>query len=167
MDRFGRPPARASTVRDATVRAASPADMEALAWLLDNSIPIPGTGRRIGLDAIVGLVPGLGDVLSGGLGILVVARGVQLGLPGVVIARMLANVALDFIIGSIPVLGDAFDMWFKANARNVGLVRRYALAPGTSTAPQWAFFGAILLGLVLLAVAAVWLIAEILGTLIG
>jgi len=141
--------------------------MEALAWLLDNSIPIPGTGRRIGLDAVIGLVPGLGDVVSGGLGIIVVARAVQLGLPGVVIARMLVNVALDFVVGSIPLIGDAFDLWFKANARNVGLVRRYALAPGSSTAPQWGFFGAILLALILLAVATVWLVAELLGTVIG
>jgi hypothetical protein len=157
MDRYGR----------AARSAASPADMEALAWLLDNSIPIPGTGRRIGIDAIIGLVPGLGDVVSGGLGILVVARGVQLGLPGVVVARMLVNVALDFVIGSIPIIGDAFDLWFKANQRNVGLVRRYSLAPGASTAPQWGFFIAILAGMVLLAVAMVWLIAELLGTVIG
>jgi hypothetical protein len=156
-DRYGR----------ATQTAASPADMEALAWLLDNSIPIPGTGRRIGLDAVIGLVPGVGDVVSGGLGILVVARGVQVGLPGVVVARMLANVALDFVIGSIPVIGDAFDLWFKANQRNVGLVRRYTLAPGASTAPQWGFFIAILAGMVLLAVAVVWLIARLLGTIIG
>jgi hypothetical protein len=141
--------------------------MEALAWLLDNSIPIPGTGRRIGIDAIIGLVPGLGDVVSGGLGILVVARGVQLGLPGVVVARMLVNVALDFVIGSIPIIGDAFDLWFKANQRNVGLVRRYSLTPGASTAPQWGFFIAILAGMVLLAVAMVWLLAELLGTVIG
>ncbi len=159
MDRYGRSPARAGT--------ASQADMEALAWLLDNSIPIPGTSRRIGLDAVIGLVPGLGDVVSGGLGILVVARAVQLGLPGVVIARMLVNVALDFVIGSIPVIGDAFDLWFKANARNIGLVRRYTLAPGSSTAPQWGFFGVILAGLMLVAVATVWLIAELLGTVIG
>ena len=159
MDRYGRSPARAGTT--------SPADMEALAWLLDNSIPIPGTARRIGLDAVIGLVPGLGDVVSGGLGILVVARAVQLGLPGVVIARMLVNVALDFVIGSIPVIGDAFDLWFKANARNVDLVRRYTLAPGSSTAPQWGFFGVILAGLILLAVAMVWLIAELVGTVIG
>jgi hypothetical protein len=157
MERYGR----------AAGTAASPADMEALAWLLDNSIPIPGTGRRIGIDAIIGLVPGLGDVVSGGLGVLVVARGVQLGLPGVVVARMLVNVALDFVIGSIPIIGDAFDLWFKANQRNVGLVRRYSLAPGASTAPQWGFFIAILAGLVLLAAAMVWLIADLLGTVIG
>jgi hypothetical protein len=141
--------------------------MEALAWLLDNSIPIPGTGRRIGLDALVGLVPGLGDVLSGGLGLLVVVRAAQLGVPGVVLARMLANVALDFAIGSIPVIGDAFDLWFKANARNVALVRRSIAAPGAATAGSWALVGAVAAALVLLAAGGVWLLAEVLGTVIG
>jgi hypothetical protein len=148
-------------------RGASAADMEALAWLLDNSIPIPGTGRRIGLDALVGLVPGLGDVLSGGLGLLVVVRAAQLGVPGVVLARMLANVALDFSIGSIPVIGDAFDLWFKANARNVALVRRSIAASGAATAGSWALVGAVAAALVLLAAGGVWLLAEVLGTVIG
>jgi hypothetical protein len=160
LDRYERTPRRART-------AASPGDMEALAWLLDHSIPIPGTGRRIGLDAVIGLVLSVGAVGSGGLGILVVARAVQLGLPGIVVARMLVDVAVDFVIGSIPVLGDAFDLWFKANQRNVGLVRRFTLAPGSSTAPQWGFFIAILAGMVLLAVAVVWLIGRLLRTVIG
>ncbi|HEX2195123.1 MAG TPA: DUF4112 domain-containing protein [Candidatus Limnocylindria bacterium] len=158
MYRYGPPPAS---------RTASPADMEALAWLLDNSIPIPGTGRRIGIDALIGLVPGLGDIISGGLGILVVARAAQLGLPRVVLARMLANLAVDFVIGSIPLIGDAFDLWFKANARNVGLFRRYSANPYAPTTSQWAFFGAILLGMVLLAVGTVWLIGRLLTTVIG
>jgi hypothetical protein len=128
-------------------------EVEFLAWLLDNSIPIPGTGRRIGIDAIIGFVPGLGDILSGGLGLVVVLRGAQLGLPKVVIARMLANLGIDFVIGSIPVIGDAFDLWFKANARNLGLMRRYVDAPGNSTAGQWLFF-AVAAGL-LIAVAAI------------
>lgn len=144
---------------------ASAADVELLAWLLDNSIPIPGTGRRIGLDAVIGLVPGLGDVVSGGLGLLVVIRAAQRGLPNIVLARMLTNVALDFAIGSIPVIGDAFDLWFKANARNVGLLRRYAEAPTTSTAGQWAFFVGLLLALGAMALAFAWLIWSLLGAL--
>jgi hypothetical protein len=143
------------------------ADVEALAWLLDNSIPIPGTGRRIGLDAVVGLVPGLGDVLSGGLGLIVVLRGAQLGVPGIVLARMLANVALDFAIGSIPIIGDAFDLWFKANARNVRLIRGYTAAPQHSTAGAWAFFGLLLALVVLLAIGAVWVLSNLLGAIFG
>jgi hypothetical protein len=146
---------------------ASPADIEALAWLLDNSIPIPGTGRRIGLDALVGLVPGLGDVLSGGLGLVVVVRGAQLGVPGIVLARMLANLAIDFLAGSIPLIGDAFDMWFKANLRNVRLIRRHALAPESSRTGSWAFFGVLLGVAVLLALGAVWLLWTLLSAIFG
>ncbi|MGH2428957.1 MAG: DUF4112 domain-containing protein, partial [Candidatus Limnocylindria bacterium] len=86
-------------------------EVELLAWLLDNSIRVPGTGgRRIGLDAIIGFVPVVGDVLAGGLALIVVARGAQIGVPRVVLARMLFNVAVDFVIGSIPIAGDAFDL---------------------------------------------------------
>lgn len=147
--------------------AASVADVELLAWLLDNSIPIPGTRRRIGLDAVIGLVPGLGDVLSGGLGLLVLVRGVQRGLPSIVLARMLVNVALDFVIGSIPVIGDAFDLWYKSNARNVALLRRYAVSPKASTAGQWAFFIGLLVAVGSVAAAFVWLIWSLLRALIG
>jgi hypothetical protein len=140
-------------------------DAEMLAWLLDNSIPIPGTGRRIGLDALIGLVPGLGDVLSGGLGILIVARGVQRGLPPIVLARMFANVALDFVVGAIPVIGDAFDFWYKANARNIRLMRRYSELPTASTAAEWAFFAVVLAVIGALAAGTVWLIWSILGAL--
>ena len=147
-------------------RQADLDEVELIAWLLDNSIPIPGTGRRIGIDAIVGFVPGLGDVVSGAIGLIVVARGAALGLPRVVIARMLVNTLLDFLIGSIPVIGDAFDLWFKANARNVGLMRTYLGDRDRSTAPEWAFF-AILAGvLVVVAAGMVWLIGAIIGELL-
>jgi hypothetical protein len=150
-----------------TRTAAAASDVEALAWLLDNSIPIPGTGRRIGLDSVVGLVPGLGDVLSGGIGLFVVLRGAQLGVPGIVLARMLVNVAVDFAIGAIPILGDAFDLWFKANMRNVALIRRHTTLPEASTAGSWAFFGGLLLAVLLLAAGILWLVARLLGAIFG
>ena len=141
------------------------AEVELLAWLLDNSIPIPGTGRRIGLDALIGLIPGAGDLVSGALGLLVVARAAQRGLPTIVLARMLANVALDFTIGAIPIIGDIFDMWFKSSVRNVGLMRRYVAEPESSTTGQWLFFGGILATLGLAAFAFVWLIWTLLGAI--
>ena len=145
----------------------SVADAELIAWLLDNSIPIPGTGRRIGLDAVIGLVPGLGDILAGGLGLLIVARAVQRGLPTVVLARMLANVALDFAIGSVPIIGDAFDLWYKSNARNVALLRRYADNPSASTAGQWPFFLGLLAVIGAVAIGFVWLVWAALSALFG
>ena len=143
-------------------------EVETLAWLLDNSIPVPGTGgRRIGADAIVGLVPVVGDLLSAGVGLFVVWRGSRLGLPRVVVARMLANSAVDLAVGAIPVVGDAFDLWFKANTRNLRLMRRHLEEPGASTRGE-AVGLFILLGVVLLGFALViWLLVALLTTEIG
>ncbi len=92
-------------------------------------------------------------------------RAAQRGLPTIVLARMLANVALDFGIGAIPVIGDLFDMWYKANIRNVGLMRRHVANPDASTAGQWLFFGGILATLGLAAFAFVWLVWTLLGAI--
>jgi hypothetical protein len=147
--------------------SASTGDVELLAWLLDNSIPIPGTGRRIGLDALVGLIPGVGDFVSAGLGLLVVARATQRGLPNVVLARMLFNVALDFAIGAIPFIGDLFDFAYKSNTQNIGLLRRHAERPNASTAGTWLFFGGLLAVLGLAAFAFVWLVWSVIGAILG
>jgi hypothetical protein len=138
-------------------------EVELIAWLLDNSIPIPGTGRRVGLDGIIGLVPGVGDLLSAGISVLVVVRAAQFSLPRIVLVRMLVNVALDLGIGAIPVLGDAFDLWFKASTRNLDLMRRYLAAPESSTRGQWLFFGALLLGALALVAGSLWAVATAIG----
>jgi hypothetical protein len=147
-------------------RQADLDEVETIAWLLDNSIPVPGTSRRIGIDAIVGLVPGLGDVLSGLVSVLIVARAAALGMPRVVVARMLFNVALDFVVGAVPIVGDAFDLWFKANARNVGLMRAYLGDRDRSTAPEWGFFGLVLVALAVLVALVVWLISALIAELV-
>ena len=154
--------------RERPDRSRALAEVETLAWLLDNSIPVPGTGgRRFGIDAVIGFVPVVGDLVSGGLGLFVIWRATRLGLPRVVVARMLANSAIDLAIGSIPVLGDAFDLWFKANTRNIGLMRRHLERPDTSTREEWL----VLLGLVgavVLVVALVgWLLISLLTTVVG
>jgi hypothetical protein len=141
--------------------------VELIAWLLDNSIPIPGTGRRIGLDGIVGLVPGVGDLLSAGVSVLVVVRAAQLNLPRIVLLRMLANVALDLGIGAIPVVGDAFDLWFKASSRNLDLMRRFLTAPESSTRGQWLFFGGLLLATLAVVAGSLWLVSLVIGWLLG
>ncbi|MBA2264424.1 MAG: DUF4112 domain-containing protein [Chloroflexi bacterium] len=149
-------------------RSRALGEVETLAWLLDNSIPVPGTGgRRFGIDAIIGLVPVVGDVISGGIGLFVVWRGSRMGLPRVVVARMLANSALDLLIGSIPVIGDAFDLWFKANTRNLGLMRRHLERPETSTRNEWLVVGA-LIGIVLAIVLSIgWLLASVVNALVS
>src|SRR5918996_1184588 len=89
-----------------------------LAWLLDNSIALPGTRFRIGLDAILGLVPGLGDLLGVLLSSYIVREAARLGAPPSVLARMVWNVAIEGIAGMVPFLGDVFDAACKANQRN-------------------------------------------------
>ncbi len=149
-------------------RSRALTEVEALAWLLDNSIPVPGTGgRRLGIDAIIGLVPIFGDLVSGGLGLFVVWRGSRMGLPRGVVARMLANSAIDFVIGSIPLIGDAFDLWFKANTRNLGIMRRYIEYPDTSTRNEWLVISA-LVGILIAIVAVIgWMIVAVIAAVAG
>lgn len=97
--------------------------LDHLATLLDNSIRIPGTRIRVGLDGLIGLVPGIGDSLMLLAGLYVVLRARMLGAPMSIVLQMLVNLALDFVVGSVPVLGDIFDIAFKANIRNVDLLR--------------------------------------------
>jgi hypothetical protein len=126
-----------------------------LAWLLDSSIRIPGTRFRFGLEPIIGLVPGAGDVVSGALGFYLVMRAVQFRLPLVVVLRMIANTVLDLIIGAVPLLGDLFDFVYKSNRRNMELFDRYASDPGADTRGQWAF----LAGVVAIAIGSLFLVA--------
>ena len=99
------------------------ARMDALATLLDTAFVIPGTGIRFGLDALIGLVPGIGDAVTTVMSLFIVHEAYQLGAPGHVIARMLGNVALDGVIGAVPLAGDAFDVIWRSNRRNMRLLR--------------------------------------------
>lgn len=149
-------------------RTRSLAEVEALAWLLDNSIPVPGTGgRRFGVDAVIGLVPGIGDIVSGALGLIVVWRGSRMGLPRIVVGRMLLNTLVDIAVGAIPILGDAFDLWFKASTRNLGLMRRHLERPDTSTRDDWLAV-LLMVGVVIGIIVAIgWLIVSVVAALVG
>lgn len=92
-----------------------------LAWLLDSSIRLPG-GFRIGLDGLIGLVPGVGDLVAAGLSAYIMVEAARMKLPAGVLARMGLNVLLELLVGSIPLFGDLFDFAFKANQRNVRLM---------------------------------------------
>ena len=133
----------------ATPSASVPAWIERLAWLMDSSIPI---GRRwsIGLDGIVGLVPGVGDLAGALISALIVASATQAGLPRAAIARMMANVALDTLLGGIPVVGDLFDFAYKANTKNIKIYRAYVQGR-KQTVRNWTFMFAVVLGLLALA----------------
>lgn len=120
---------RRANWQDPVLRADSLRRVERLAWLLDSAIVIPGIGRRIGVDALLGIVPVVGDVASSVLGGWIVYEAWRLGAPLHLIARMLGNLAIDTGIGAIPVAGDVFDAAWKANQRNATLLRDW-LATG-------------------------------------
>ena len=100
-----------------------------LAWLLDSSIPLPGTKFRIGLDALIGLIPGIGDVIGMILSSYIVSESARAGLPKAILARMVFNVALEGAVGIIPIVGDLFDAGWKANQRNTRLLDAYLQNP--------------------------------------
>jgi uncharacterized protein DUF4112 len=96
-----------------------------VAQLYDAGIRIPGTRFHIGLDPIIGLIPGLGDLIGAGVALWIVAEAVRLGASGRVLVRMLVNIAIDTLGGAIPVAGDVFDALWKANLKNVRLLERH------------------------------------------
>jgi hypothetical protein len=122
--------------------------LQRFAWLLDNSIPLPGTRFRIGLDAILGLVPGLGDVLGVLLSTYIVREAARLGAPRSVLTHMAWNVAVEGVVGMVPFLGDVFDAVWKANQRNYALLERHLADPrGAARSSRW-FVGLLTIGIV-------------------
>src|SRR5437762_6308532 len=111
--------------RRVPARGLSDEQLDHLAGVLDDIFHIPGTKIRFGLDPIVGLVPGLGDIISGLLSFLIVFAAWQRGLPRVAIMRMVANIGIDTLTGKIPIVGDLFDMMWKSNRMNYNLLVRY------------------------------------------
>ena len=106
-------------------RAERIARLDALASLLDTAFLIPGTNIRFGVDALIGLVPGIGDAVTTLISLYIVSEARALGAPPLLIARMIANVALDGFVGAIPLAGDAFDVAFRANRRNMALLQNH------------------------------------------
>ena len=99
--------------------------LDALAWLLDSALRVPGTRLRFGLDGVLGLVPGAGDLVTAALSLYLVAEAWRLGLPKRAIIAMLGNIGVDTAIGAVPLLGDIFDFAFKANRRNMSILHRH------------------------------------------
>ena len=110
-------------------REDSLARITLLAKLLDNAFVIPGLNRRVGLDSVIGLVPGVGDAISAALASYIIWEARQLGLPRWKIARMIGNVAVDTALGAVPLAGDVFDIFFKANERNMRIIHDHLGTP--------------------------------------
>ena len=115
---------------DATRTEQSLARLEALARLMDSAFVIPGTSIRMGLDGLIGLLPVAGDLIAGVVSSYLIWEARQLGASRWVIGRMMANTALDTLVGAVPVVGDAFDVLFRANLKNMALLRRHLARKG-------------------------------------
>jgi hypothetical protein len=147
--------------------------LERLSWLMDDLIKIPGLGWRFGLDALVGLIPGFGDTASSLASFYILASAVRYGVPKVTILRMGMNIGIDYLVGSLPLVGDLFDAWWKSNQMNVELLRRRATVSRHDARKgkisDWLFVGVIILLLAALAVGAalvsLYLILLVMGQL--
>jgi len=137
-----------------------------LADLLDRRYTIPGTSIRIGLDPIIGLIPYVGDVIVSFAGAFILVVAAQSKLPKIVLVRMSLNIAINGMIGVIPILGDLFSVWFKSNVRNVELLERCVVGDRrASTVGDWVFVVGLLLGIAFVVVGTVvgmiWLLARV------
>lgn len=141
--------------------------LDRLAWLLDSSIRIPGTNRTIGLDGIIGLLPGVGDVVSGVISGYIVVKALLMGLPIFVIARMVINLMIEGIIGVIPVVGDLFDFIFKSNRRNVRLMQTYLKNPEDTSERSFMSVIVFLMVLFFVFLLSVWMIFKVLGFVVS
>lgn len=140
--------------------------LDIVASLLDDIFRIPGTSIRFGLDPLIGLIPGLGDAISGLASFLIVFAAWQRRLPRVTIARMVANIGIDTLIGAIPFLGDAFDAAWKSNRKNVTLLKRTEYDPrGRQVFTDWLFLLGIILilaALVMVPIIVLWFLIHLL-----
>lgn len=160
-------------VRNRPIVPASSAQLQrlrSLGHLLDDSIRIPGTGRRIGIDALLGLIPGIGDATGTVLSAYIILASARLGAPAATLVRMAGNVALEMVVGTVPLLGDLFDAGWKANLRNLRLLEAQLASPATTAraSRSWLLVVAVGLVVVLVGIAALafwllWALARGLG----
>ena len=128
--------------------------------LLDNRFRIPGTNIRFGLDFLIGLIPGAGDIFSFGISGLLVLMMVRNGASGVVVAKMLGNVALDTVVGAIPIVGDLFDLGYKSNVRNLKLLREH-YEEDRHQGSAWPVVIGVLVALVLMLAFFLWFVWQV------
>jgi hypothetical protein len=150
-------------------RAQVERSLDQLSLWMDGLFRIPGTGWRVGLDAIVGLIPGVGDFATTAVSLYILAAGVRYRVPKVTLLRMAANVGVDYLLGSIPVVGDVFDAAWKSNQMNVELLRSRAAVSAEDAvhgrASDWLFLGVLVLGLLALLAGSIalslWLLVQL------
>lgn len=141
------------------------ATAEFLAKILDTTVRIPGTRIYLGLDPLLGLIPGIGDMLANLIGTVILILAARLDVPQIVITRMSVNLLINGTIGAIPILGDLFSIWFRSHARNAELLRRAATQPYRETQLARLYVAGIIGGTVVLLVLAItavlWIVVKL------
>jgi hypothetical protein len=139
----------------------------AFAKMLDSAVTVPGTSIRFGLDSVLGLVPGLGDTAGAIFSGYLILLATRMGVPRATVTRMVANVAIDTVVGGIPVLGDLFDIAWKSNMKNLKLLEE-SVDPVYEKQPvNWALIAGALLVLLLLVAGGIWLAIVAVKALVG
>ena len=145
--------------------------LDRLSWLLDDLFRIPGLGWRVGLDALLGLIPGVGDTATTVASFYVLASAVRYRVSKITLLRMGLNLGIDYALGSLPLVGDVFDAWWKSNQKNVALLRQRATVSASEARQgrisDWLFVGFIMILLVALAVGAALISFYLLATLVS
>jgi hypothetical protein len=129
--------------------------LDDLARYLDGLFRIPGTDWRFGLDALIGLVPNVGDTLTSLASFYILFAGVRYGVPKITLLRMAINIGIDYLVGSIPFLGDAFDFFWKANQQNMDLIRERATGHGKGKTSDYIFIFALIGLLILILIGSI------------
>lgn len=141
------------------------ATAEYLAKILDTTVRIPGTGIYVGLDPLLGLIPGFGDMLANLIGTVILVLAARLQVPRIVVARMSLNLMINGTIGTIPILGDLFSVWFRSHARNAVLLREAATKLNRSNQGDWIYVAGIIGGTVVLLLVAItavlWIVVKL------
>ena len=136
-----------------------------LAKVLDTTVKIPGTSLYLGLDPVLGLIPGIGDAIANLIGTIILGLGTRLQVPRIVLARMSLNLLINGTIGAVPIVGDLFSIWFRSHARNAVLLREAASRPERETHRDWFYVGGIIAGTVVLLVLTIggmlWLVIQL------
>ncbi len=138
-------------------------NLELLSHLLDDSFRIPFTSFRFGLDGIVGLIPGIGDLLAGLASCIIIVGAWFRGVPYIGLLRMMVNLAIEVIIGAVPFIGDFFDIAWKANRRNYALMVRHLAQPRRHTWRDWVFLLALVMGTLIIFISPVIVIVWLLS----
>lgn len=139
--------------------------LDTLSHYLDGLFKVPGTGWRFGLDSLIGLIPNVGDISTSLVSFYILVAGVRYGVPKITLVRMAFNIGLDYVVGAIPFIGDAFDFFWKSNKQNMELIRERGKGHGTGTTSDWIFVIAIILILLGLLVGSIFVSLLILGFL--